>query len=94
MRTLLACDHYRSIDYYTEAIFLAKQAQGLSPMAIQCSDYDTFQNDQCSDCGENEEKCFFISPQSIDYTIKFPNWPVVAKEKFFISTNRQKPFFV
>lgn len=81
----VVCDHLRAAEF-----FIASVNHGqCTPLAFECSDYESFKKGRCADCGANGEKCAFMG-MAADSFRRHKNDQKSAR--VFLSTRSDAPY--
>lgn len=76
----------RAVDYYLESL---NGWQRENAKAYMCDSYTAFNRGECTDCGENGEKCVYLDSQ-IDQQIQDTN--ATQGQRFFVATDGEEPY--
>lgn len=83
---MLGCSHQHAIELYTESI----NYKQVTPIAYECSDYQSFIDGKCNDCGNYGEKCIIFGHNfEIIKSIHFKKFST----KMFLQTKANQPYF-
>ncbi|OTF76436.1 hypothetical protein BLA29_006527 [Euroglyphus maynei] len=86
-RHLVYCPHIRSVEYFTETIIPDQMIA--KPIAYLCSNWSSFQNGECNDCGPDNFKCVELGPNA-ERSRRFKD--ELIGQRFFMATGDRAKF--